>query len=174
MIQIVKNYSTPLKHYNAVLLFTVSRMGRPPAIIHEMVDVSFSKTLFYQFISCHTNSVSRLWGPLLRKTHMSIGKKWSISLQRSSILMFLLLQVVECFRRREYRVKRYFLYWMAIFCFITDFSYNEFHESSLSYCEMSDFFALQTGHMNSLCISIKVYLMSGVWITSLDELRLVH
>jgi len=44
-IQTVKNYSTTLKHHDAVLLPTVSRMGRPPAITHEMVDVPFSKTL---------------------------------------------------------------------------------------------------------------------------------
>ena len=105
---------------------------------------------------------------------MSIGKKWSISLQRSLILMFPLLQSVERFRRRGYRVKRYFLHWVAIFCFIANFSYNESHESGLSYCGMSGFFALQTGHTNSLCISTKVHSMSGVWIASLDGLRLVY
>ena len=44
-IQTVKNYSATLKHHDAVLLPTVSRMGRPPAMTREMVDVSFSKAL---------------------------------------------------------------------------------------------------------------------------------
>ena len=49
---------------------------------------------------------------------MSIGKKWSISLQRSSILMFPLLQSAERLRRRGYRVKRYFLHWWQYFALL--------------------------------------------------------
>ena len=62
-IQTVKNYSTTLKHHDAVLLPTVSRMGRPPAMTQQIVDVSFQKfrrSLQISFTIVVTNIVFRL------------------------------------------------------------------------------------------------------------------
>ena len=42
-IQTVKNYSANLKHYNTVLLPSISRIGRPPIFTQEMIEVCVSK-----------------------------------------------------------------------------------------------------------------------------------
>ena len=38
-LQTVKNYSTNLKHHGTTLLPSVSKMGRPPILTQEMVEV---------------------------------------------------------------------------------------------------------------------------------------
>jgi len=43
LIQIVKNYSAILKYHDVVLLSTVSRIGRLPTMICEIVNVCFPK-----------------------------------------------------------------------------------------------------------------------------------
>jgi len=42
-IQTVKNYSSNLKHYGVVLLPSISKRGRPPKMMREMVEVCVSK-----------------------------------------------------------------------------------------------------------------------------------
>ena len=42
-IQTVKNYSTNSKQHDVVLLPSVSKRGRPPGMMCEIVDVLFSK-----------------------------------------------------------------------------------------------------------------------------------
>lgn len=42
-IQTVKNYSTNLKHHGAVLLPSISKLGRPPILTREMVEVQIPK-----------------------------------------------------------------------------------------------------------------------------------
>jgi len=44
-VQTVKNYSTNLKHYDVVLLPSISMRGRPPSMTREMIDVSIPMAL---------------------------------------------------------------------------------------------------------------------------------
>ena len=52
-IQIVKNFSTNLKHHGVVKLPIVSRRGRPPTLTQAMVDVLISNPQSgFTFFAC--------------------------------------------------------------------------------------------------------------------------
>jgi len=46
-IQTVKNYSSNMKHHDAVLLPSISRTGRPPALTRKIIDVFTKKQCSY-------------------------------------------------------------------------------------------------------------------------------
>src|SRR5271169_46631 len=54
-IQTIKNYSTNLKHHDTVLLPGISKLGRPPILTREMVEVQIPEaqskhTIFSNYV----------------------------------------------------------------------------------------------------------------------------
>src|SRR5271155_4739347 len=114
----VKKMSANLNKYGSVVAPAFAKRGRPLIVDYEMRLVC---RILICCSSFSTDDVNRHCENLLRIFLIHTVTKWWIFLQRSSMYLFVRLQLATCLKKRRYRGKRLsfaYLMWFTLLMMI--------------------------------------------------------